>query len=417
MESCKVKRILPDWIEGFLEYTEETEPPKNFKRWVGISAVAACMKRKCWLDWDIVTTLYPNMYIVLVAPSGKGRKSTAMKPGLKLLREVGIEPVAESITREALIRKFKDAEFTELIDPATGAMRAHSSLTVFASELAVFLGCGYNNPQFISTLTDWFDSNDVWKYETKHQGKDEINGIWLNLIGATTPSLLQTTLPPDAIGGGLTSRMIFVYEPRKEKTIPFSPVTKQLLALEQQLISDLEQIKAMVGNFKIDGEFIDRYFPWYAASEDNPPFEDHNFDGYMERRATHIRKLAMIVSASRSNEMVIRAKDFDRALEIMRITEQKMPNTFSHYGARKDAGLMRTVLLTIAQASQNGLMCKRSALIRKFGRDLNLMDLDHILDGLKKAKYIRMVATPDDIGIEYLPDEGNTPGDVQSELR
>ena len=70
-------RQLVDWIDAYLKFTEKSEPPKMFHLWCAISVIASVLERKCRLEWGTIT-FYPNMYIVLVAPSGKARKGTAM---------------------------------------------------------------------------------------------------------------------------------------------------------------------------------------------------------------------------------------------------------------------------------------------------------------------------------------------------
>jgi len=98
-------RRLDDWIEGFMEFMYSSEPPDLYKTWVAVSVIASALQRKCRLDWGSIT-FYPNMYIVLVGPSGKCRKGTAMRPGSKLLRQLGSVNLAdEAITREALVRE------------------------------------------------------------------------------------------------------------------------------------------------------------------------------------------------------------------------------------------------------------------------------------------------------------------------
>ena len=112
-------RKLNDWIDSYLEYTKNSEPPDLYKEWVAVSVVASILQRKCSLPWGDIT-FYPNMYIVLTGPSGKARKSTAMGPGMKLLRDMGVKLAAESITREALIRELKQSNATQ-VDPVSGA--------------------------------------------------------------------------------------------------------------------------------------------------------------------------------------------------------------------------------------------------------------------------------------------------------
>ena len=96
-------RQCNDWRDSYLTFTANSEPPYTYRLWCGISVIAACLKRKCVLNWGTLT-LYPNMYVVLVGPSGRCRKGTAMNQGMWFMREMGIKMAAESITREALIR-------------------------------------------------------------------------------------------------------------------------------------------------------------------------------------------------------------------------------------------------------------------------------------------------------------------------
>ncbi|GAG17670.1 unnamed protein product, partial [marine sediment metagenome] len=89
------------------------------------------------------------------------------------LDELGIKLAAEAITREALIRELKNSSADD-IDHETGKATHHSSLTIWAQELAVFLG--YYNHQLLSDLTDWYDCKSKWTYRTKTMGTDEIIG-------------------------------------------------------------------------------------------------------------------------------------------------------------------------------------------------------------------------------------------------
>jgi len=284
------------------------------------------------------------MYIVLVGPSGKCRKGTAMGDGESFLKDLGIKIASTSITREALIHQLKTCSDTSIT--AEGRMSMHSSLTVFSKELTVFLG--YNNQQLMADLTDFYDCADQWEYRTKNMGTDDISGVWVNLIGATTPDLLQTTLPRDAIGGGLTSRIIFVYENKKDHTEPFPVQTSVEVKLGEQLRIDLEKISMLQGEFTVTDSFIDTWIEWYTKADNSPPpFEDHRFAGYFERRPTHMYKLCMIFSASRSDSMRIDVTDFVRALDLLKRTEKMMPYTFSGLGKSSNSDSLNRMMAII----------------------------------------------------------------------
>lgn len=390
------ERHVPDWIDGFMDYTENSEPPSSFKLWTAISVISAALQRKCRLEWGSLT-FFPNMYVVLVAPSGKARKGTAMGFGSDFLEDINVKLAAESITREALIGELKNATDNVQIEP--GVLEFHSSLTIFAPELTVFLG--YNNHALMSDLTDWYDCRSRWVYRTKHMGTDEINGVFVSLFGATTPELVRTTLPLDAIGGGLTSRMIFIYENKKGKVVPDPFQTDEELRLKQRLKVDLERIHTLKGIFKVTKGFVEKWTEWYIAQEDHPPFTDHRFSGYIERRPNHVMKLCMIVNASRTDQMIVTKQDLERAIAILEFTEKKMVHTFSGVGKAQNADITTRVMQEIAVKKEIPL----STLLTMFYFDADRRTMEAVVETLRSMKFIKTTGTGKDMVIYYASDD------------
>ncbi len=329
-------RQLSDWIDAYMEYTEETEPAVLYRKWVAISTLAAALRRKVWLPWDIDGRLYPNLYVVLVGPPGKCRKGTAMSSGMSLVKELGIKLAPNALTREQLIRELADS--TDVTITKDKKYITHASLTILSPELTVFLG--YDNKQMIMDLTDWYDCHDNWEYRTKTQGADEIAGVWVNLLGATTPQQVQTALPPDTFGGGLASRIIFVFEEDKAKKVPEPNDSPELRELRRKLLNDLTQINQLDGAFKVSKNYMERWVDWYMRSDQTAPDMPPTFEGYLNRRQTHIRKLSMICSVSRSDDLLLTEQDWDRALDILKQTEVKMPRTFAGVGTSRYSHLL-----------------------------------------------------------------------------
>ena len=51
------ERKLPDWLDGFMALTENSEPPVLYRKWVGISAIASALQRKVRVDLGISLTM------------------------------------------------------------------------------------------------------------------------------------------------------------------------------------------------------------------------------------------------------------------------------------------------------------------------------------------------------------------------
>lgn len=357
-----MQRQLEDWIDTFLEYTENTEPPRSFLTWVGISTIAAVLERKCWLMWE--KPIYPNMFIVLVAPGGRARKSTAMHYGKELLVDTGVHIAPEASTREALIRRIKNSVQSSKAD---NDIVNHNSLTVFSSELTVLIG--YKNQQLLTDLCDWYDCASPWKYETKNvKLSDHIDNLWFNLLGATTPESLAASLPAEAVGSGLTSRIVFVYEHDKEKTIFIPPTintslfTSQNLKAENKsgeideiktiLSEELSRIQIMQGEFVCTEECIEAIVEFTIKHEKELPFKDTVLETWAHRKRSHLLKVAMVMSASRSNNRIIEAKDFQRALDIINDTQKNMLKTFSGIGQSNEASIIATIMRIVAERGE-----------------------------------------------------------------
>lgn len=378
------KRRLGDWLDGYLRYTDNSEPPTVYKKWVGLSCIAAALQRRCWAEWE--SKIYPNMYVVLVGPSGGARKGTAMAPGLNLLlNEPIVKLSAESTTREALIRKMKNIAEVETYDNLGDgtAVYTHSSITIFSPELTVFLG--YKNEQFLTDLTDWYDCRDPWTYETKNMGIDEILGVCVNMIGATTPEMLQYALPSMTVGGGLTSRIIFVYADRKEKIVPLPFLSPEEQSLMEDLKYDLSCIAQLRGPFSYTKEYLNKRVEWYIAQHNNPPFLDPKFWGYLERRATHLLKIGMAMSASRDDSMIMDGEIFDRSLEWLNEVERKMERVYRGYGRKDYAPIMPQIMRTISNGTTSFVQ-----LLEVYGKDLDTRELMTILEQFVRVNYITM---------------------------
>ncbi len=390
------ERELDDWLSGYMDFTEQTEPPILYRKWVAVSTVAACLQRKCWMQWH--RPIYPNMYIILVGPSGKCRKTEAMYPGEAMLRKLSdIRLAADAATKEALAKTIVGSK-TSALDPKTQVMVEHCSVTVFSKELTVLLG--YNNPELMSWLTQWYDCDDPWIYDTKNKGTDSVRGVWVNLLGATTPQLIQTTLPRDAVGGGLTSRMIFVYEEKKGRRVHYPIPSHATQELGSKVLRDLDRIYALQGQFKLSQCFMEFWGPWYDSNEDNPPFVDPAFDGYMSRRPTHLLKLSMIMSACRGDDMVIKQVDTKSGLDLLVATERKMPYTFRGMGKSRYADVLVALQDKISRAGKIDI----SELLNQFSQDVTKREMLELIYTLESMKKVKITSTGDNIIVRWLGD-------------
>lgn len=380
-------RRLKDWLTSYMEYNHNTEPPLAYHKWCGMFAIAAAMQRKVWTIWEEPT--YPSFYIILVGPPGKCRKGTAIAPTKRMLRKLEIPLAADREIYEALITKFHNslAEHETNEEPKKKVL--HCSVSVIAPELTVFLD--RKDEKMLSGLLTWYDCPDNWAYNTKHQGSPVIDNLFINLLGGSTPNLIATAMPENTVGGGLVSRIIFVYADRCPKTVTFPIKTRQEKLLYDDLYHDLEVINSLCGQMRFTPCYLERWRHFYEVENiENPPMLSPQLVDYHHRRPTHIRKTAMAVSVSESNALIITGAHLQRAIDELSKIERRMSGVFINYGRLRDAAEINRLILRIS-CMPPGSSINKWLLYDEFKLDLEPIRFDATLDYLSESKQITLL--------------------------
>ena len=58
-----------NFLKDYIAYAVGTEIPDIFMLWGGLSTISCTLGRRLWMNMDIFT-VYPNIYVILVAGSG-----------------------------------------------------------------------------------------------------------------------------------------------------------------------------------------------------------------------------------------------------------------------------------------------------------------------------------------------------------
>lgn len=387
-------RELENWLDSYLEYTANTESPRSYHTWCGLGVIAGALQRKVYLKWGLGQTLYPNLYVVLIGPSGRTRKGVALGIAKDILKQIpGVTVAPESSSgKQSTILVMKRAGL-DFIDPMDGKTKRHCSITAFSEELSVFLGQG--DIAYLSSLTDWYDSKDDWEYETVGRGRDSIKGVCLNLIGGTAPDWIQSMIPHEAVGGGFTSRVIFIVEEEKGKIVPEPFMTPREEELQGMLIRDLERISKLTGEFDMTLAAKKAYVDWYVqqSTSNKLAVDDLRFAGYNERRATHIKKLMLVCCAARDDRLEIEEEDFHRSLFLLEGAEKKMAKTFGGFGKSRTSDVTETIKTYIEGVK----VSTRSQILSRFYRDVDAHTLSGIESTLRQMGVIKVSAIGKDL--------------------
>lgn len=331
-------RHFKNWLRAYAEHTEYSEAPTEFHFWTGVSVLAGALRRQVWIEQRYFQWT-PNFYIVLVGPPGIVTKSTSMRIGLKLLRELdGIHMGPQSMTWQGLATALEEA--ADLV-PFGDEYLQMSCITCDVSELGTFLRP--EDSRMMDVLVDLWDGQlTPWLHKLRTTEGITIQNPWINIVACTTPAWLRRNIPEEMIGGGLISRVVFVYGDKKRHLVPYPAdliEDEAFTERESQLIEDLQEIGSLKGAYVLSSEAKAWGGAWYEKHWTQRPehMASERFEGYIGRKQTHMHKLAMVLAAAEGNELVIERAHLEFAHDMLVGIERDMIHVFEMIGTTPSA--------------------------------------------------------------------------------
>lgn len=375
-----------DWIDAYIKYASFSEAPRRMHFWTAVSTIAGALRRRVWLDMAYFKWC-ANFYIVLVAPPGIVSKSTTAAIGMDLLRKVpGINFGPQVVTWPALVTAF--AQANECFE-YNGEYHTQCALTLESSEFGNLVN-PHDREMIDLLVTLWDSKQGGFKKMTKGSGNDLVENPWINMIACTTPAWIAGNFPEYVIGGGFTSRCLFVYTEEKEKYVPYPSlvIPKDLAQQSASLVQDLEHIATnLLGPYQLSPGAIEWGTAWYEDHyKTKPPgLDDDRFGGYIARKQTHIHKLALVLAAAQRDEMVVEAEDLSVANEMVSDLEKDMPKVFSKIGRTEESIQAEKFVEFIRQHREVPVLLAYKFLHRNFPKS---HDFEGVLRGAMMAGLI-----------------------------
>jgi len=383
------------FLEEYSKLNNNTEIPGIFAVWCGLAGLSCAMARRCWIDMGIYT-IFPNMYIVLVASSGRCRKSVSISVMENLLRQLEPSPnlISQKITPEALIDAIKVVQTNDdkvfLKESCVGF--------VIADEINTFLNKKTYEAGLGSILTSMFDCKSHFSYHTKGRGIEVLNDSCLGLLAGTTVEWLKAAMPDEAIGGGLTSRIVFVYCATEAKPVAITRRSKEQGEIEESLLKKLKKIMTLEGEVKLTQDAWDYYEQNYNKFYKETTFYDMpTLAGYASRRHVHLLKLAMLFAVSNRMEINVIKTDIESADRILTLSEKAMPMLLNIITSNETGLVTQEVYEYIKKAS----CISRKTLLAKISHKTDARNFSYICDTLIQSG--RIVSIFKDKDIYYSP--------------
>ena len=390
------------FIDDFYWHTMGFETTNLFAFWTAIAGLSAIFQRSVHIRFG--DGLYPNFFIIFIAPPALCRKSTALQrfdkientmfdstpnEALKFMRKAPI--IRGKATPEQM---FSSMANKKKVLSSGDELETDANLIIRESELTVLLNKAQYNMTLIDKLTAFYDCADHDTDSTITRGTTELKNIYATMWGATTPDALANSIPPEAFGGGFMSRCIIVEEEDAKRIIsrPYYPAECPSVNEMAQRLMWLMSTKT--GEFTLDKEADDYYEEWYVKdiTELRVRAKKGETDHRDNRKSIHVLKLALVLCAQRyDSDRYITIDDLKMAIHIIELTNKTSSETVEDISMDGQANSINLrVRAWIKREGEDGIA--RIQLMQQ--HNLKKIVLDQAIDDLKEAKLITEARVP-----------------------
>ena len=303
------------WLRSYIFWAARyTDAPLAFHLATGLSMISTALGNKVSARaWG--RNLYPNLWIVVVSPSGFYRKTTAIRLGLKIFkRDLGELVLPSEWSREKLI----------------GLLSKNPAGLFEWDEFSYALGMMSKDYMVGSkeTLTKLFDSMDTHSRVTGTGGQSgSIENPAPNILGGTTIEWLQERVKDGDLRGGFMSRFLFVPGTEKEAEKDFNTAFRP--DLEDELANGLREMAALKG--EVDFSSVhEEIKDWVRIHEMTATEIPPELMGFIARGETYLLKLCMVIAAgSHLGDITIDKDVFERTALLLDSIKEGVASTVS----------------------------------------------------------------------------------------
>jgi hypothetical protein len=305
------KRPFDNWLRAWYKLFEGTEVPLEYQIWAGISTISTTLQDNVWIQKGIRRVI-PNMYVWLIGPPGSG-KGEACERSLGLLRENPFVNVFSGKLTEAYLLLYMQGitQQQQLQQPSIFNPR----LEIYSDELAVTMGSGERNQDLLRALTTMYTGAD-YDYGTIAHGLVRIQKPVINWLAGTTVPWLRRAIPHDLLNSGFIARVIAAVGKLSKDPKPWIPPVDKILW--NDLIVDLARISLLRGEYTFAPDARTYHDAWYAEQHAAMrEIDDDVLQGMYGREQDHVYKVAMCITASATDDMIITKHAFENAATLI----------------------------------------------------------------------------------------------------
>lgn len=260
-----------------MKYMSAVETSSSYDFWCAIWLIGTCCGRSVLVDRPRAP-VYLNWYLILAAESGITRKSSAIREAGKLADRGTDGP--------SVISTKTTPEQIEYLLGEQSRTRGRAYVALIYPELVSILGKESYMHHMPGFLTDIYDGVS----RRGRLDRPDIIDPFVCFLSASTPSWLVTAINPQVIEGGFASRVIFVCDDKRKRSIPWPHDTEESIRDNaRSLLGVCVRSAREVERLQINPSGLQRFSRWYnTRSPNTDPFRS----SFEAREDDHVLRLA-----------------------------------------------------------------------------------------------------------------------------
>ena len=419
--------------------------PQSFIDFGWYYTVAAALQRRVWCGPEH-KPIFPNIYVILVAPPGVGKglvikeveymlryhyledpnapakaapdaSVTTVDPHVvaainaanyaqatdgqmqkKHKKPLLIPLAANATTFEALVRSMSKAtrrinfmKFDEKIQKNVLDIYIHCSLAFCLEEISSLFR--RHTEDVANFLLQAYDCGN-YEYDTKTQGNDEIHRCCLNFFGGTTPVFMESTFNDRLLNDGFSSRTWFIVEQKNRfNKLLIPPLSPEQLEARAHLVEHVKKLSKLYGHIAYEDEAWQWLEKWWENPERPRVNKSPKLDAYEARKNIHVQKFAQILHFSEDATMnergapanKITLATVQRAVKLLAEREENMHLALNFEGNNPLATVGKKMMTYLRRNGPQSTM----DFLMEFWGDADKDQIDQILHHLVDMKKIK----------------------------
>lgn len=367
--SYEEDELIPDkgFLQYYLKYNKRNDAPRIFHLITGLFLISSVIKNRVWADPFGASKLYPNLYVLFVAPSGN-RKTVAMNKGKDVI--TGFDG--------SILMPDSIASYEAYLTCFTRRPQATFVLSEFSRFMRRLTRENMGGVKDI--ITEVYDCPPTHTIFSKGEDHTTINGPCYNIIAGCTPVFLEEDTKPSDWQEGFFSRFIVISAVRKVLK-GVSARTKEEEDMRLFMLDwfdKIEKIKGLVDLSAVQDDLN-------KAAKKYSKVKNELLDGFYERTTDYLIKFSILYNISLGHGLKITPKALGYAKKLFSYLEQTYAGQLNDLSLTKESKDINRVFRVIRDEKDFGI--SKSKLLQRTGFYAN--KLGNILRTLIEAGRIR----------------------------